>query len=161
MSQPKSIKDLAAALSLSDKALDAKRREFRMQHGKDAERELLKWLQWLWEESRDKVRRLGKSGGYSEFWSGSMGASERHLKGNLHQEQEGVPENVQEEYSRNGWHTFDVLKGEELARREVRARAERLRQAELELRQKGKSADQYVRAVDDAIEAMKQEAKAA
>lgn len=51
---PKSIKDLAAALSLSDKALDVKRKQLRMEHGQDAERELLKWLRHTWEEMRDR-----------------------------------------------------------------------------------------------------------
>src|SRR3954453_11871849 len=137
MSQPKTIPELARALSLSEKALDNRRRKIRMANPNDVEGQLLAWLKAAYEENRDKVRRLAKGSGYTEFWSGSMGASNRHLKGNLHEEAEGVQAEVQEEYSRNAWHTFDVLKGEELARREVRARAERLRQAELELRQKG------------------------
>jgi hypothetical protein len=61
-----SIAQLARLLSLSDKALDAKRREFRMKHGQDAETELMKWLQWLWEESRDVVKVPGKTNGYVE-----------------------------------------------------------------------------------------------
>lgn len=155
------IETLAARLSVSKKALETRRKKLRMAKSEDVERDLLKWLEEAWEENREKVRRLGKSGGYSEFWSGSMGASERHLKGNLHHEQEGIPEALQEEYSRTSWDTFDVLKGEEKAKREARSRAERLRQAEFELRKSGKSHEHYAQTVDAAIEAMKQEARAA
>jgi hypothetical protein len=74
---------------------------------------------------------------------------------------EAPPHDVTEEYARRGWETVELLKGEELAKRQARSRAERLRQAELELRRRGKSADEYARAVDEAIDAMRREAKAA
>lgn len=72
-----------------------------------------------------------------------------------------IPAEIQARYSRQGWDNLAILKGEELAKREARSRAERLRQAELELRKSGKSHEHYAQAVDAAIEAMKQEAKAA
>lgn len=155
--KPKGVKGFSQALGISQSQLKGLERKYRMEHGTEAEAKLLRWLESTWEESRDKVRLLGRQVGYSETFAGAM-----HIRGvEGEQEWESVPEHVQAEYSRVSWETFELVKGEELAKRQARSRAERLRQAEIELRQKGKSADRYARTVDDAIDAMRREAKAA
>lgn len=157
MSEPRTIEELAKALSLSEKALDQRRRIIRMENPKNVEAGLLQWLRATYEANRDKVRLLGKQLGYAENFMGSLqirGTDGEH-------EAEAVPEHVQAEYSRNGWDNFTVLNGEELAKKESRARAERLRQYEMELRKQGKSPAKHIAVIEQALEAMRQEAKAA
>lgn len=111
---PKSITEIAAALSLSEKALNDRRRKIRMANPKDVEGQLLAWLRAAYEEHRDKVNRLAKGSGYTEFWSGSMGASHRHQLGNLHEEPESVGHDEVANYreSRQAAARFEVEKAE-------------------------------------------------
>lgn len=74
---------------------------------------------------------------------------------------ESPPEEVTAEYSRTAWETFEVVKGEELARKQTRSRLERLRQAEIQLRKQGKPAEHHIAQIEEALVAMEREAKAA
>lgn len=73
---------------------------------------------------------------------------------------EVVRDDLQTSITQRAHEVEDVVKAEELARREARRRAERLRQAELELRQKGHSHERYARVIDGAIEQMRRQAAA-
>lgn len=155
--KPKTIEALAKELGISETSLERMRRQYQMKHAENADAKLLRSLALTWEEKRDKVRLMGKQTGYVENYMGAL-----HIRGvEGEQEPESIPEHVQVEFSRQAWETFAVVKGEELAKRETRSRAERLRQAEFALRQKGKPHKHYAQVIEDAIEAMNREAKAA
>lgn len=72
---------------------------------------------------------------------------------------EAPPRRFVEEITARIREVEDVVNGEEIAKQEARRRAERLRQAELELRRKGKSADEHAKRIDEAIDAMQDEAR--
>lgn len=151
------IEELAKLLGITEKSLEGMRRKYRMKHGEEADEKLLRSLTSMYEDCRDKVRLLGKSGGYTESFAGAL-----HIRGvEGEQEPESVPEAYQTLISAEATAVFEIVKGEAKAKREARSRAERLRQAELELRQKGKSHEHYAQVVDAAIAAMKQEARVA
>ncbi len=75
-------------------------------------------------------------------------------------EPERVSEEHEAEYVRRSHETRDVLKAEENMRREAASRAQRMRQAEIDLRKKGRPHDHYVQAIDKAVEAMRRDAAA-
>ena len=149
--------ELAYALGISTKRLNGLRRQYRMDHGEEAEAKLERWLKAVYEQNRDRVRLLGKSGGYTENFAGAL-----HIRGpEGEQEPESVPSDYQDVLSERANATFQVVKGEELARREARSRAERLRQAELQLRQQGKPHEHHVQAIEAALAAMQRDTRAA
>ena len=147
--------ELAAQLGITYKRLDGLRRQYRMDHGEEAEAKLERWLKAVHEQHRDRVHLLGKGGGYTENFAGAM-----HVRGvQGEQEPEAMP--LPEDAVRARQDAFDVLKGEEKARREARSRAERLRQAELNLRQQGKPHEHHVQAIEAALAAMQRDTRAA
>ncbi len=148
--------ELGAQIGWTEAKVARERINYQREHGADGDKRLASYMQAAHQENRDEVRLLGKQGGYVESFAASL-----HVKGTSgEQEPEAIPAKLQAHYSDNGWQNMEVLKGEEKARREARARAERLRQAELELRQSGKSHEAHAKTIDRAIEQMKQDAAA-
>ena len=76
-------------------------------------------------------------------------------------EPEAVAPEVLTEFVRRNHETFSALKGEELARREARSRAERLAAAEYACRKAGGQHEPHVKAIERHIEAMRSQAKEA
>lgn len=151
------VEDLAAKLDISPKALEARRRKFRMEHGEEAEAKLLRALEREWDESRDKVQVLGKNGQVITLPFDDRRVPYRgQLLGEDPTEPELMP--LSEESIRARQEAFDVLKGEEKARREARSRAERIRQAELDLREKGRPHEHHVQAIEERLAAMRRDA---
>ncbi len=72
MSEPRTIEQLAAALGISPDALARRRNSFRMEHGENAETKLHSWLRTTYSENKDRVRLMGKAGGYVESFPGSL-----------------------------------------------------------------------------------------
>lgn len=152
------IRDYARKLGLSDKAVKAMEREYRFKHGSEAEGKLTSYLTNLWAECRDRHRYMHLKVRQDPLSTTIMSTQDVPTSP---PEPERIPADLEDEYARQAKVVFGVVKGEEQARREARSRAERLRQAELELRQSGRSAEAHAKTVDDAIAAMRREAKAA
>ncbi len=127
-----------------------------MEHGAEAEEKLKRFLTGLvnWKRRQDEVRLLGRRSGYVETRFAAI-----QVRGVQNEEEpEAIPEALQDEYARCGWQTTDVLKAEEKMRREAASRAQRMRQAEIDLRKRGKPHDHYVQAIESAVEAMRRDA---
>ncbi len=145
---------LADELGISPHSLKSLRRKYRMEHGAEAEEKLGRFLSGLveWKRRQDAVRLLGRRSGYVETRFAAI-----RVRGVQNEEEpEAIPADLQEEFSRNGWQTMDVLKAEENARRESRSRAERLRQYEMELRREGVSPARQLAVIEGALEEMRQ-----
>jgi hypothetical protein len=152
------IRDYARKLGITDSQLRRLERRYRYGHGDEAEAKLTSYLTNLWAECRDRHRYMHLKVRQDPLATTIMSTQDVPTSP---PEPERIPADLEDEYARQAKVVFGVVKGEEQARREARSRAERLRQAELELRQSGRSADQHAKTVDDAIAAMRREARAA
>lgn len=148
------LKALGERLGWNQVRLHKMGTHYRKVHGEEWETHLERRLRTLWNETRDKVRLLGRHNDYVEHHAGAINV--RGAEGEP--EPEAVPEEVQEKYTREGWNTHQVLKGEELARRETRRRAENARQAEMSARAKGVDVSPYTKAIDKAVDEMRRAA---
>ena len=154
------MKDLRALcdeleLVISENSLKAMLKHFRMEHGEEAKAMLMAHLRRIKTELGDQVRIPGKTTGYVEVPFGQAPYRRRILAEDP-TEPEIMP--LAEDDVRARHDAFDVLKGEEKARREARSRYERARQAELELRRRGKPHEHHVQAIEAHIEAMRRDA---
>ncbi len=147
---------LAEELGISPRRLAVLRRKYRMEHGDEAEEKLRRFLTGLvqWKRRQDEVRLLGRRSGYVETRFAAI-----QVRGTQNEEEpEAIPAELQEEYADAAGILFGVLKHEEKARREAASRAQRMRQAELDLRKAGKPHEHYVRTIETALEAMRRDA---